>query len=147
MCLDTLIQTLGVLLDFRKGKTTRLVARVFLTLISQVSQHPACLDQSIQTRKTNWYFFNHGARLKNRYTDTGYFYTFLWKMSHTFHQRASLPKNACNPDTSPAKWTTLQMVFRLGTSGVVTVLLSNKTVLWGGYLGLMLEKHRHYLQW
>ena len=43
LCLDTLIQTLGKLLNFRKAKNTRLAARVFLRF-SQVSQHPACLD-------------------------------------------------------------------------------------------------------
>ena len=46
LCLDTLIQTLGMLLDFRKPKKTRLTARVFLRF-SQVSQHPACLDRNI----------------------------------------------------------------------------------------------------
>ena len=43
--------------DFRKAKNTRLAARVFLRF-SQVLQHPKCLDQSIQTRKTIRYFFN-----------------------------------------------------------------------------------------
>ena len=37
--LDTLIQTLGMLLEFRKAKNTHLAARVFLRF-SQVSQHP-----------------------------------------------------------------------------------------------------------
>ena len=50
-CLNTLIQTLGMLLDFRKAKNTRLAARVFLCF-SQVSQHPACLVHVIQTWKT-----------------------------------------------------------------------------------------------
>ena len=40
-----------MLLDFRKAKNTRLAARVFLRF-SQVSQHPACLDQSIQSPNT-----------------------------------------------------------------------------------------------
>ena len=43
--------------NFRKAKNTRVAARGFLRF-SQVSQHPACLDQSIQTRKTIRYFFN-----------------------------------------------------------------------------------------
>ena len=62
LCLDSVIQTLGMLLDFRKAKTTRLVARVFLRF-SQISQHPACLDHSIQTRKTIWSFFSPNVRL------------------------------------------------------------------------------------
>ena len=37
-CLDTLIQTLGMWLDFRKAKNTRLVARVFFLRFSTVSQ-------------------------------------------------------------------------------------------------------------
>ena len=56
LCLDNVIQTLGMLLDFRKAKNTRLAARVFLRF-SQVSQHPACLDHFFQTRKTIRYFF------------------------------------------------------------------------------------------
>ena len=47
-----------MLLDFRQAKNTRLAARVFFLRFSQVSQRPACLDQSIQTWKTIWYFFN-----------------------------------------------------------------------------------------
>ena len=53
---------LGTSLDFRKAKNTRLAARVFLRF-AQVSQHPRCLDQSIQTRKTIWYFFSPKALL------------------------------------------------------------------------------------
>ena len=56
--MDTLIQTLGMLLETFAAKNTRLAARVFFLRFSQVSQHPACLDQSIQTRKTIRYFFN-----------------------------------------------------------------------------------------
>ena len=56
-CLDNVIQTLGMLLDFRKAKNTRLAARVFVRFFT-VSQHPACLDHVIQTRKTVRYFFN-----------------------------------------------------------------------------------------
>ena len=41
--LDNVIQTIEMLLDFRKAK---------------VSQHPACLDHVIQTRKTITYFFS-----------------------------------------------------------------------------------------
>ena len=37
LCLDTLIQTLGMLLDFRKAKNTRLADRVFFKPFSQVS--------------------------------------------------------------------------------------------------------------
>ena len=48
-----------MLLDFRKAKNTRLATHVFFFFcFSQVSQHPACLDQSIQTRKTIRYFFD-----------------------------------------------------------------------------------------
>ena len=55
-CLDTLIETPGMLLDIENKKNIRLAARVLLRC-SQVSRHPACLDQSIQTRKTIRYFF------------------------------------------------------------------------------------------
>ena len=51
LCLDNVIQTLGMLLDFRKAKNTRLAACVFLRF-STVSLHPAYLDHVIQTRKT-----------------------------------------------------------------------------------------------
>ena len=37
LCLHTLIQTLWMLLDFRKAKNTRLAFRVFLTLISSLA--------------------------------------------------------------------------------------------------------------
>ena len=47
LCLDTLIQTLGMLLDFRKAKNTRLAARILFLRFSQVSH------QSVQTRKMN----------------------------------------------------------------------------------------------
>ena len=46
-CLDTVIQTLGILLDVRNAKNTRLAACVFLRF-STVSQHPARLDHVIQ---------------------------------------------------------------------------------------------------
>ena len=46
-CLNTVIQTLGMLLDL-----------VCCLRFSQVSQHPACLDHSIQTREYIWYFLN-----------------------------------------------------------------------------------------
>ena len=42
--------SLGMLFDVPKAKNTRLAARVFLR-ISTVSQHPACLDHVIQTRR------------------------------------------------------------------------------------------------
>ena len=51
LCLDNVIQTLGMLLDFQKAKNTRLAARVFLRF-SAVLQHPVHLDHVIQTRKT-----------------------------------------------------------------------------------------------
>ena len=44
----------SMLLEFRKAKNIRLAC--FLRF-SQDSQHLACLDQSIQTRKTIRYFF------------------------------------------------------------------------------------------
>ena len=50
--------SLGMLFDVPKAKNTRLAARVFLR-ISTVSQHPACLDHVIQTRKTIRYFFSN----------------------------------------------------------------------------------------
>ena len=50
-CLDNVIQTLEMLLDFRKAKNTRLAACVFLRF-STVSQ-----DHVIQTWKTIMYFF------------------------------------------------------------------------------------------
>ena len=56
---DAVIQTLGMLLDFRKAKNTRLVTRVFLRF-SQVSRHPACLNHSVQTRECIWHFLNSG---------------------------------------------------------------------------------------
>ena len=37
LCLDTLIPTLGMLLDFRKAINTRLAARFFLTLFSSLA--------------------------------------------------------------------------------------------------------------
>ena len=46
---------LGCCSTFEKLKNTRLSARVFLRF-SQVSQHPACLDHVIQTRKPIRYF-------------------------------------------------------------------------------------------
>ena len=54
---------LGMLLDFRKTEHTRLVARIFLRF-SQVSQHPACLDHSIQTRESIWYFLNNADAIE-----------------------------------------------------------------------------------
>ena len=54
-CPDTVIQTFGVLLDFQKAKNTHLEACVFLHL-SQVSQHPMCLDHSNQTWESILYF-------------------------------------------------------------------------------------------
>ena len=48
--------SLGMLFDVPKAKNTVLAARIFLR-ISTVSQHPACLDHVIQTRKTIKYFF------------------------------------------------------------------------------------------
>ena len=50
-CLDTVIQTLGMLLDFRRAKNTRPAARVFL-------HFSACLDHSIQIRESIWYFLS-----------------------------------------------------------------------------------------
>ena len=50
-------QTHGMLLDFRKAKNTRLAARIFFTLFSNLTTSRA-LDQSIQTWKTIRYFFN-----------------------------------------------------------------------------------------
>ena len=44
LCWDNVIQTLGMLLDFREAKNTRLLA---------------CLDHVIQTRKTIRYFFSN----------------------------------------------------------------------------------------
>ena len=63
-CLDDVIQTLGMLLDFRKAKNTHVAARVFLRF-STVSQHPACLDHVIQTQKTTRYFFNPSIYVGN----------------------------------------------------------------------------------
>ena len=57
LCLDNVIQTLVMLLDFRKAKNTRLAARVFLRF-STVLQHPAFSNHVIQTRKTIRHFFN-----------------------------------------------------------------------------------------
>ena len=48
--------SLGMLFDVPKAKNTVLAARIFLR-ISTVSQHPACLDHVIQTRKSIRYFF------------------------------------------------------------------------------------------
>ena len=50
-----MIQTLGMLLEFRKAKNTRLAARAF-SRFAQVLQHPACLDHGIQTQEAIWYF-------------------------------------------------------------------------------------------
>ena len=61
-CLDNVIQTFGMLLDFRKAKNTRLAACVFLRF-STVSQHPACLNHVIQTRKTIRYFFKPSSHI------------------------------------------------------------------------------------
>ena len=52
LCLGNMIQTLGMLLDFRKAKNTRLAARVFLRF-STVSQHHTCLDHVIPTTPTS----------------------------------------------------------------------------------------------
>ena len=51
-CLDTLIQTLGMLPDFRKAKNTRLAARVFYAFLKSRN------IPRIQTPKTIRYFFS-----------------------------------------------------------------------------------------
>ena len=61
-CLDTVIQTLRMLLYFGKAKNTPQVAHIFLCF-SQVSQHPAGLDHSIQTRESIWYYLNLRSHL------------------------------------------------------------------------------------
>ena len=53
-CLDTVIQTLGMSLDFRQAQNTRLAVRVFLSFF-QVSPNLACLNHSIRTRESIWY--------------------------------------------------------------------------------------------
>ena len=60
--MDTVIQALRMLLDFGKAKNTPQVAHVFLRF-SQVSQYPACLDHSIQTRESIWYYLNLSRHL------------------------------------------------------------------------------------
>ena len=62
-CLDTVIQTVGMLLDFGKAKNTRQADHVFLWF-SQVSQHPACVDHSIQAQESTWYFLNLSRHLR-----------------------------------------------------------------------------------
>ena len=52
---NNMIKTSDMQYDFQKAKNTVPAARVFLRF-SQVSQHPACLDHSIQTREPIWYF-------------------------------------------------------------------------------------------
>lgn len=46
MCLDTVIETAGMLLNFQKPKNN---------CFSQVLQHVLCFDHSIQTQKSSWY--------------------------------------------------------------------------------------------
>ena len=75
--MDTLIQTIGMLLDFRKAKT-RLAAPVFLRF-SQVSQHPVCLDQIIQTRKTIRYFINVPHYTRNYFHRTEKIFNFSFR--------------------------------------------------------------------
>ena len=62
-CLDTVMQTFEMLLDFGKAKNSHRAAHVFLCF-SQVSQHPACLDHSIQARESTWYFLNLSRHLR-----------------------------------------------------------------------------------
>ena len=66
---------------FRKAKNTRLAARGFLRF-SLVSQHPACLDHSIQTRESIWYFLSPEFKIS---------WELLREISTTYHgQKAVL---------------------------------------------------------
>ena len=66
-----MIQTLRILLDFRKAENTRLAASVSLRF-SQVPQYPKYLDHSIQTWESIWYFLNNFG---NKLLTKSYSYT------------------------------------------------------------------------
>ena len=60
-CFDIVTQTLGIMLDVPKAEHTRPGIPVFFTLL--VSQCPECLNHSVQTRKSIWYFSNNQCHL------------------------------------------------------------------------------------
>ena len=86
---NTLVLPVSV---FRKAKNTCLAACVFLRF-SQVSQHPACLDHSIQTRESICRVFLKssvtGAQMEGGWGSRSLL--FWWLLTHKGHRKGLIP--------------------------------------------------------